>query len=288
MRVITYQTEGFEGKQAVALLKHYGCSGRIISKLKNGDNLQINGKKARTIDILQEGDIVQITLDDEKTLLPNPDLKVEIAYEDSDIVVFNKPANMATHPSIYHYRDTLGNFFAAKYPDCSFRAINRLDRNTSGLCLVAKNQLAAANLSFAANNHPDKVYYAVVCGRIADKGEIIAPIGRVDNSIIKREISENGMFAHTVYEPICGNEEYTYVRVLLKTGRTHQIRVHFSHIGHPLAGDDLYGDNVKDIGRQALHCGEISFIHPTTRQPVIIKAEPPEDIQRLIDIIKGE
>ena len=286
MRVITYNADGFEGREVIALLKHYGCSRRIITKLKNGGNLQINGKKARTVDILNSGDVVQITLDDEKTLVPNPELDVEAAYEDDDIVVFNKPANMATHPSIYHYRDTLGNCFAAKYPDCSFRAINRLDRNTSGLCLVAKNQLAAANLSFAANNHPDKVYYAVVCGKITDSGEIIAPIGRVGDSIIKREVSENGLFAHTVYEPIAFSNEYTYVRVILKTGRTHQIRVHFSHIGHPLAGDDLYGNNTKDIARQALHCGEISFIHPTTRKLTVVKAEPPQDMQKLISMIK--
>lgn len=286
MRVINYNADGFEGREVIALLKHYGCSRRIITKLKNGGNLQINGKKARTVDILNSGDVVQITLDDEKTLVPNPELDVEAAYEDDDIVVFNKPANMATHPSIYHYRDTLGNCFAAKYPDCSFRAINRLDRNTSGLCLVAKNQLAAANLSFAANNHPDKVYYAVVCGKITDSGEIIAPIGRVGDSIIKREVSENGLFAHTVYEPIAFSDEYTYVRVILKTGRTHQIRVHFSHIGHPLAGDDLYGNNTKDIARQALHCGEISFIHPTTRKLTVVKAEPPQDMQKLISMIK--
>lgn len=286
MRVITYNADGFEGREVIALLKHYGCSRRIITKLKNGGNLQINGKKARTVDILNSGDVVQITLDDEKTLVPNPELDVEAVYEDDDIVVFNKPANMATHPSIYHYRDTLGNCFAAKYPDCSFRAINRLDRNTSGLCLVAKNQLAAANLSFAANNHPDKVYYAVVCGKITDSGEIIAPIGRVGDSIIKREVSENGLFAHTVYEPIAFSDEYTYVRVILKTGRTHQIRVHFSHIGHPLAGDDLYGNNTKDIARQALHCGEISFIHPTTRKLTVVKAEPPQDMQKLISMIK--
>lgn len=286
MRVITYNADGFEGREVIALLKHYGCSRRIITKLKNGGNLQINGKKARTVDILNSGDVVQITLDDEKTLVPNPELDVEAAYEDDDIVVFNKPANMATHPSIYHYRDTLGNCFAAKYPDCSFRAINRLDRNTSGLCLVAKNQLAAANLSFAANNHPDKVYYAVVCGKITDSGEIIAPIGRVGDSIIKREVSENGLFAHTMYEPIAFSDEYTYVRVILKTGRTHQIRVHFSHIGHPLAGDDLYGNNTKDIKRQALHCGEISFIHPTTRKLTVVKAEPPQDMQKLISMIK--
>ena len=286
MRVITYNADGFEGREVIALLKHYGCSRRIITKLKNGGNLQINGKKARTVDILNSGDVVQITLDDEKTLVPNPELDFETVYEDDDIVVFNKPANMATHPSIYHYRDTLGNCFAAKYPDCSFRAINRLDRNTSGLCLVAKNQLAAANLSFAANNHPDKVYYAVVCGKITDSGEIIAPIGRVGDSIIKREVSENGLFAHTVYEPIAFSDEYTYVSVILKTGRTHQIRVHFSHIGHPLAGDDLYGNNTKDIGRQALHCGEISFIHPTTRKLTVVKAEPPQDMQKLISMIK--
>lgn len=286
MRVITYNADGFEGREVIALLKHYGCSRRIITKLKNGGNLQINGKKARTVGILNSGDVVQITLDDEKTLVPNPELDVEAAYEDDDIVVFNKPANMATHPSIYHYRDTLGNCFAAKYPDCSFRAINRLDRNTSGLCLVAKNQLAAANLSFAANNHPDKIYYAVVCGKITDSGEIIAPIGRVGDSIIKREVSENGLFAHTVYEPIVFSDEYTYVRVILKTGRTHQIRVHFSHIGHPLAGDDLYGNNTKDIKRQALHCGEISFIHPTTRKLTVVKAEPPQDMQKLISMIK--
>ena len=120
----------------------------------------------------------------------------------------------------------------------------------------------------------------------ADSGEIIAPIGRVGDSIIKREVSENGLFAHTVYEPIAFSDEYTYVRVILKTGRTHQIRVHFSHIGHPLAGDDLYGNNTKDIARQALHCGEISFIHPTTRKLTVVKAEPPQDMQKLISMIK--
>ena len=290
MRELIYKIDdGFDGKQVQQLLRHYGYSRSLISSLKSSDRLKCNDKHIRTIDYLRKGDIVTVMMEDKTDIIPNISLKIPILYEDEDIIIFDKPPFMAVHPSLKHYDDTLANYFTALHPKMSFRSINRLDRNTSGIVLVAKNQLSAARLSGDPEYHSKKLYYAVAEGDISDKfgtaGEIIAPIARVSESIINREVRSGGQHAHTVFKVIKSNENMSLLEISLVTGRTHQIRVHFSSIGNPLIGDDLYGGNISLINRQALHCGKISFIHPISKERIVVSSSFPEDIQRIVDMI---
>lgn len=262
------------------LLLKKGVSKRLLKKLKAlPDGITKDGQKIRTIDSVSEGESVVISTRDEKTLVPNPDLSVRILYEDNNIVVFDKPYNMPVHPSILHHTDSLGNYFAYIYPDISFRPLNRLDKDTTGVCAVAKNAYSASLISKSLK----KVYFAVVCGCIKGNGKIDLPIDRLDGSIIKRTVSKSGQSAVTNYEAVSHSSDnrYTLLKITLETGRTHQIRVHFSALGYPLAGDDMYGGDLTDINRQALHCGEISFLSVTGKD-VTVKSPIPSDIKRLI------
>ncbi len=277
----------FNGKQVQQFLKHLGFSRSIITSLKHDDRLLCNGNHIRTIDLLKTGDKITVKLEDDTDIIPNNSLGIPIAYEDDDIVVFDKPPFMPVHPSLKHYDDTLANYFTALYPETVFRSINRLDRNTSGLVLVAKNKLAAARLSGDSAFHPNKVYYAVVEGNVAKKygksGEIIAPIARISDSIINREVREDGQFAHTRFKVLKSTQYMSLLEIKLITGRTHQIRVHFSWAGYPLIGDDLYGGNTDLLDRQALHCGLIDFIHPVNGRKICVKATFPKDMEQLIN-----
>lgn len=239
------------------LQKENNVSKRLITKLKRAEKgITCQGKLIRTIDDVPAGAEVVLSISDSESLEPNSELEVEIVYEDDSVVVFDKPQGMPVHPSLNHYYDTLGNYFAYKYPDITFRPINRLDRNTSGLCVVAKNQHSAFKLQKSVK----KVYYAIVCGCPEEiKGTIDAPIKREQESMIKRCVSMDGQNAVTHYNILSCCEKYSLAKIILETGRTHQIRVHFAHIGCPLAGDDLYGGSCEDISAHALHCGEIIF-----------------------------
>lgn len=290
MRKLSYVIdEKFNNKQVQQFLRHLGYSRSIITSLKHPDRLLCNGNHIRTIDLLKTGDNITVTLDDCTDIIPNPTLDIPIAYEDEDVVVFDKPPFMPVHPSLKHYDDTLANYFTALYPETVFRSINRLDRNTSGLVLVAKNKLAAAKLSGDLRYHPRKLYYAVVEGDISKKygqsGEIIAPIARISDSIINREVRDDGQFAHTKFRVLKSDNLMSFLEISLVTGRTHQIRVHFSWDGFPLIGDDLYGGNTVLLNRQALHCGVIEFIHPSSNEPVCVRTSFPDDIEQLINKI---
>lgn len=290
MRELIYRIdENFEGKQVQQLLKHHGYSKAIITSLKHRDRLLCNGSHIRTIDYLNYGDVLTVKMEDTTDLVPNPNLKIPIVYEDDDIVVFNKPPFMPVHPSLKHYDDTLANYFTFLYPGIAFRSVNRLDRNTSGLVIVAKNQLSSAQLCGNPIYKPKKFYYAVVKGNLIEKygssGEIIAPIARISDSIINREVRLDGQHAHTVFKVVKSNKEMSLLEIFLPTGRTHQIRVHFSHIGNALLGDDLYGGDTTLINHQALHCGKAMFTHPVTKKNIIVSAPFPNDIQEIIDLI---
>lgn len=290
MRELNYRiNEDFNGKQVQQLLKHYGYSRAAVTFLKHGDGLKCNGEHIRTVDYLHNGDVLTVKLDDKTDIIPNAELDISIVYEDDDIIIFNKPPFMAVHPSLKHYDDTLANFFTALYPDVTFRSINRLDRNTSGAVIVAKNQLAASQLSSNPTMRPKKLYYAVAGGNVTEKygcsGEIIAPIARVSESIINREVRTDGQYAHTVFKVIKCNDEMSFLEISLVTGRTHQIRVHFSHVGFPLIGDDLYGGNTLLMNRQALHCGQVSFIHPVRKEKIIVNVPFPDDFSNLLNMI---
>lgn len=267
---------GDEGATAESYLKKRGFSRKLITKLKAAGGITRRGEILRTIDRLSAGDEIKIRIEDSGAAVPNPDIKAPIAFENEDVVVFDKPPGLAVHPSIVHYADTLGNLYAALYPQSAFRPIHRLDKDTSGLCACAKNKLAAAALVAV------KTYYAVVDGEISHGGAIDAPIGRADGSIIKREVRADGQRAVTLYEPILRKNGRTLLEISLKTGRTHQIRVHFAHIGYPLCGDDMYGGDRSEIKRQALHCGKMRLTFPVTGGETEIVSPLPEDVERLL------
>lgn len=238
-----------------------------------------NGMLIRSIDTVSKGDVIVLQWEDTSLLEPNGNLCVPIAFENENLVVFNKPCGMPVHPSIKHQGDTLGNYFAFLYPDLCFRPVNRLDRDTSGLCLVAKNAHSANRLQ--GNAH--KTYYAVVEGDTPEYGTIDAPIARERESIILRCVREDGQSAVTHYKKLKYANDFSLEEIRLETGRTHQIRVHFSHIGFPLAGDDMYGGKRENIARQALHCGELEFAEPLTGEIIKVKSQLPDDIVRLFD-----
>lgn len=266
------------GVTAESFLKRRGFSHRLITKLKSSGGLTREGALLRVIDRLNVGDVVTVRIEDKGKAVPNPVVKAAIAFENEDVVVFDKPPGLAVHPSIVHYDDTLGNLYAALYPESAFRPIHRLDKDTSGLCACAKNQLAAAALIRSA----EKTYYAVVDGMITSGGRIDAPIGREDGSIIKRCVREDGQSAVTLYEPLLRKNGRTLLKIKLQTGRTHQIRVHFSYIGYPLCGDEMYGGDRTAIRRQALHCGKLRLKLPVTGEETDISSPLPEDIGRLL------
>ncbi len=273
-------TKDDDGKNVGEFLRKSGASRRLVTKLKRiSGGITLNGEPARTVDIVRTGDVAALDMQSGEPLDKNPDLFAPIVYEDDDVIVYNKPVNMPVHPSHRHRSDTLGNLFAAQHGDMTFRPINRLDKDTSGLCAVAKNSFSAAKLSGAI----EKTYFAVVCGKLTGSGRIDAPIGRCDGSVITREVRSDGQRAVTNYTVLDGNEKYTLVRIRLETGRTHQIRVHFAHIGHPLAGDDMYGGDISDIAHQALHCGGLELLLPVSGERLTLSAPLRED---MLDLLK--
>lgn len=284
------------GMRCGDFLRKKGVSRRLATRLKRTENgIARNGGFVRTIDILNTGDVVSLIRLDESPLEACGGLAAEIVYEDDDVAVYNKPAGMPVHPSLKHQGDTLGNRFAADFPELTFRPINRLDRDTSGLCAVAKSAYAANML----NGRIQKVYTAAVEGlpvpcdiggiplKWTEKDglyRIEAPIGRAGESIIRREVRADGKYAATNYTIIKSNEKFSLLRICLDTGRTHQIRVHFSAVGHPLAGDDFYGGSLEFCHRQALHCSEMSFAKISDGEIVNILCSPCDDILSLFII----
>lgn len=266
------------------LRDHHGVSHKIIVKAKQSqDGLMINGIHARTIDVIHPGDIVTVILYEPSQNIIKNNLNVEIIYEDNDYIVFNKPREMPVHPSMKHNSNTLANhfmyYFSQKNQDLTFRAINRLDKNTSGIVIVAKNAHASNNCK-----NIEKEYLALVEGKMEDDtGTISEPIKRESLDSQKRIVSEDGKSAVTCYEVIDKNENYSLVKINLKTGRTHQIRVHFSFLNHPLAGDDLYGGHDDLISGHALHCFKTSFKNGITDKEINLTAKIPIE---LINAIK--
>lgn len=259
------------GRKLGEILQKQGVSKRLITRLKRTENgITRNGELIRTIDTVSEGDVILLNEQDEKLLEPNGELEVEVLYEDSQLVVFNKPPLMPVHPSIKHQGDTLGNFFAYHCPGLTFRPVNRLDRDTSGCVIVAKNQFAAK----ALQDSYEKVYYALCHGVFEQsEGTVSAPIAREQESIIKRCVRDDGQVAVTHYKVLRQGEKYALVEFHLENGRTHQIRVHMAHIGHPVAGDDMYGGTRENFRRQALHCGKVTFIHPVDKNRTEVTAK---------------
>ena len=219
---------------------------------------------------------------------PQPGIPVRVVYEDAFAVVLEKPPHLAVHPTLNYPRDTLANGYAAwavqRGMSPVFRPVNRIDKDTSGLVLAAKNTYAAPLLA----QNVEKLYYAVVEGELPlGPGVIDAPIGRRGDSIIGRCVTPEGKPSRTEYTIIKAEKGLSLAACVPVTGRTHQIRVHFASIGHPLAGDDLYGGHRDRIGRQALHCAEQRFRVPVcTGLPDGIRVEVPvgEEVSRRITV----
>ncbi len=265
------------------LRKRQGYSKRLIINLKHG-GISVNGEHRRMVDPVEAGDVIDIELGGDKIkLIPNPALKVPVVYESDDIIVFDKPADMPVHPSATYYDDTLGNYFAALFQEepVAFRPINRLDRDTTGLCLSAKNTLAAAKVAESL----EKEYVAIVQGQLnQSEGVIDQPLIRVPGSIISRKVHPDGQRAVTHYRVVQQFADFALVAIRLETGRTHQIRVHFAYIGHPLEGDTLYGGRTQYIGRHALHCGKLTFRCPESDAPVTLVSPLPADMALLVGV----
>ncbi len=238
-------------------------------KFKEG-GIRVNGVHATVRRVLCEGDVLMLATEDTETpeKLTPCDLALRIAYEDSDAVVPDKSANMPTHQSFGHYGDTVANALAYRYTNQGeayvFRPVNRLDRNTSGLLLIARNRISAAFLSRAMQNGEiHKQYIAILRGKLSQEiGVIDTYMRRTAQSIIVREVcgeGEGGDRAITEYRVICQSPTHTMVCASPITGRTHQLRVHFAHLGAPIEGDDLYGEQSDLISRHALHSFRLTF-----------------------------
>lgn len=245
-------------------------SSRLLYKLIKLNKIELNHKPCDTRKIGTFGDTITINFDyeeDNSNIIPTK-MNLNIIFEDDWLLVVNKPAGIAIHPSVLHYSDSLCNgikfYFDKIGLKKKIRPVNRLDLNTSGLVVFAKCEYIQECLINQMKNNQFKKEYLAVCNGFFDKksGTINLPIARKENSIIERCISENGQTAITHYEVLKEFDNYSLVKCSLETGRTHQIRVHMSAIGHPLLGDSLYGSISDLINRQALHCFNLQFIHP--------------------------
>ncbi len=272
-----------------------GLSRRILISAKSEDGvILLNGREETVRKLLHAGDKLEVKLPPEevsKWLVPEA-IDLSIIYEDEALVVLNKPAGMATLPSPKHKSGTMANALIAYYKQIgnpnTVHVVTRLDRETSGLILIAKDRMSHSLLARSQKQFAiQRKYQAIIAGSLEElSGTIRAPIGRKQDSIVEREVTEMGKEAITHYRIISSWEKYSLVEITLETGRTHQIRVHFSHINHPLAGDDLYEGKTEIINRQALHCHELTFQHPYTNELLSFRTELPEDMTRAIEKLK--
>lgn len=264
-------------------------SSRLLYKLIKNNCISLNGKECDTRNIASPNDIITINFDyseDNSNIVPT-EMDLNIVFEDNWLLIVNKPAGIATHPSVLHFSDSLCNgvrfYFDSIGLKKKVRPVNRLDLNTSGLVIFAKCEYIQECLIFQMKSNVFKKDYLAICdGIFEDKvGVIDLPIARKENSIIERCISEDGQISITHYEVLKEFDNFSLVKCSLETGRTHQIRVHMSNVGHPLIGDSLYGTDSNLIGRQALHCYHICFTHPIFKNDLDFVCDLPDDFKKL-------
>lgn len=287
-RIFHYQiTENEQDTTVLDFLRKKGFSRHILSSMKaDKEALTRNGQRIGGREQLLAGDHFRVRLletVDSDGIVP-VSMPLSILYEDEDILVINKPADMPVHPSIGNYTNTLANgvaaYLDAKDEHSPFRCINRLDRDTSGALILAKNAFSAAVLSTQMRNRQiRRTYLAVVEGITPPNGTISAPISRVDDSVIERHVDFlHGEPAVTHYERLETKNEHSLLEIHLETGRTHQIRVHMGYIGHPLPADYLYHPEYDCFKRQPLHSLQLEFRHPVTDKSMCLLAPVPEDM----------
>ena len=290
-RIFEYQiTAAEEGRKIGDFLREKGYSRHLLRRLKETeDGLLRNAQPTFTTVALKAGDRIRVRLlekaEGSEAIMPAP-LPFEIVYEDEDLLVVNKPADMPIHPSFQNHGNTLADALTWHYQqhgeDFVYRCINRLDRDTTGLLIVAKHLLSASILSdMVGKREIHREYLAIVKGIPPENGTISAPIGRKKGSAILREVNfETGEPAVTHFARLEIRNGLSLVSLKLETGRTHQIRVHMGYIGCPLIGDYLYYPECSRISRQALHSHRLSFLHPITGKALSFTAPLPEDMEK--------
>ncbi|MCI5485318.1 MAG: RluA family pseudouridine synthase [Clostridiales bacterium] len=274
-----------------------GLSRSAVQKLMEEGCVQLSGKPGRKNDRLNVGDVVEVTLPEPKAVDVAPtQMELDIVYEDEDVVVINKPKGLVVHPAAGHQDDTLVNGLLYAMGD-SLSGINgelrpgivhRIDKDTSGLLAVAKNDLAHTVLASQLKDHTmARTYEAIVCGNLKeDSGTVDAPIGRHPTDRKRMCVTErNSKPAVTHWEVVKRYRGYTHIRCHLETGRTHQIRVHMAHIGHPILGDTVYGRKKPELGQdsQCLHAGALCFRHPRDGRPVMVFAPLPDYFRQVLE-----
>lgn len=269
-------------------------SSKALTDIKyRGGKILVNGEEKTVRCVLSKGDEVTIIFPEEK---PSESLEPEqgdlnIVYEDEALLIIDKPPYVNTIPSREHPTGSIANFvygyFQQKGIDSTVHVVTRLDRDTSGLVCIAKHRHIHHLMSLELQKGLiKKEYEAIVHGHVEKDVSIILPIGRKDTSIIEREVREDGQYAHTDVKVLkrfyYRGEPLSHVRLRLHTGRTHQIRVHMSHIGHPLIGDDLYGGSKELFNRQALHCVYLEMIHPLSKKNLFFSSEIVDSMKKII------
>lgn len=287
---LTYVVENNKYENIKQVLKEeFNMSDRLILKLKSNQKIYMNNEITSVNSKIELNDKIKVFLDieEERSNIVPTKMDLDIIYEDEWLLILNKSANTPIHPSRMHYEDSLSNGVSYYFDKIGLkkkiRPVNRLDKDTSGIVIFAKNEyIQECLVKQMKQNVFKKEYITIVEGILKNKsGTIHLPIARKDGSIIEREVNldGNGDDAITHYEVIQEKDYMSVVRVLLETGRTHQIRVHFSYLGHPIIGDTLYGNSSKYISRQALHAYKISFIHPITKKQMNFTCNLPEDMK---------
>ncbi len=274
-----------------------GLSRSAAQKLMEEGCVRLNGRPGKKNDRLNPGDQVEVTVPQPREVDVVPrEMPLDIVYEDEDVVVINKPKGLVVHPAAGHQDDTLVNGLLYAMGD-SLSGINgelrpgivhRIDKDTSGLLAVAKNDLAHAVLASQLKDHTmARTYEAIVCGNLKeDSGTVDAPIGRHPTDRKKMCVTQrNSKSAVTHWEVVRRYRGYTHIRCRLETGRTHQIRVHMAYIGHPILGDTVYGHKRLELGQdsQCLHAGALCFRHPRTGRPVMVFAPLPDYFKQVLE-----
>ena len=282
---IVKKDESFDNIKEVLKTK-FEISDRLLLKLKSNNKIFLNGNETNVKTPVKSNDIIEIMLDfdeDNNNIVPTK-MKLNILYEDDYLLILNKPAGFPIHPSMLHFEDSISNgvkyYFDSIGLHKKIRPVNRLDKDTSGIVIFAKNEYIQECLVRQMKNNIFIKEYIAICEGVLpkNKGIIDEPIARKTDSIIERCVDASGDKAITHYEVIKTNGELSVVHLTLETGRTHQIRVHLAHIGNPILGDTLYGKASKLINRQALHSYRVTFMHPITHERLELEAPLFEDM----------